>query len=483
MNQSYSLGERTSRLFLYSGLGFGAAFLLFSVVTNYLSSVSHYHDRYVAQLDFFAEQLRGPLAFNDLDSTMAAINALKRDDSIHALQIFVKSQDELSKNTTRRWVYQSNEAGQAELGCQSSGDFLSGFMQMEFETTFSVLKNSQAHICMHVHLNALLESWLSNLLAGLFAFSLFGFIWWRFTWRIKEDLASVFERLNRGFSQVKDKGLEQSTQLDLSDIKELKPLVAVFNHMLEELRHRQKSLLHNQQLTSLGRVAMGAAHEVGNPLMCISTLIEDMEREWQTKGAFSFEKSQLIRQQVRRIETILNLMNRYGKPFAYPHQIPLTSANLLAEAQQAVDLLKMDSRYKLCQPKVKLDISSKIFVSVDVERLRQILINLFNNALDACWEGGEIGLSWLEVGDFAPCLRIADTGLGIKPDKLEQIFEPFFTEKQKFLGTGLGLWLSRELMRAMGGEIVIHSQWGQGTQVYLQFKQGDGDGKTRSASS
>jgi signal transduction histidine kinase len=472
MNQSYSLGERTSRLFLYSGLGFGAAFLLFSLITNYLSSVNHYHDRYVAQLDFFAEQLRGPLAFNDLDSTMGAINALKRDNSIHALQIFVESQDEISKKSTQRWVYQWNDAGQTGLGCQSSGELLSGFKQMEFETAFSVLKNSQAHICMQVQLNALHESWLSNLLAGLFAFSLFGFIWWRFTWRIKEDLASVFERLNRGFSQVKDKGLEQSTQLDLSDIKELKPLVAVFNHMLEELRHRQKSLLHNQQLTSLGRVAMGAAHEVGNPLMCISTLIEDMEREWQTKGAFSYEKSQLIRQQVRRIETILNLMNRYGKPFSRQTQSPLVSVNLLAEVSQAVDLMKMDGRYKLHKPRVKIEIPAQLFVLADVERLRQILINLLNNAVDACWAKGEIDLVWMEEGPHAMSLRVSDTGVGIKQEKLEQIFEPFFTEKQKFLGTGLGLWLSRDLMRAMGGEIVIESQWEVGTQVYLTFKKG-----------
>jgi signal transduction histidine kinase len=464
-----SLGKRFSRLFLYAGLIFGVTVLIFFLIIDYLSLSSHHRDRYSAQVDFFVEQLRGPVAFRDDEALRTLIQSLSRDEGILAIRVDLS--DSALNLPEQAPFYNWVKEGQTLSGCGHPRGALAFLHSMVVIAPLIVFNQTTGRVCVLVSLDALHAHWRSSLQAVLLAFLLFSVLWWRFTLFTRHQFQEVFSRFNRLFAQVREQGLKGPIALESHGVSELQPVADVFNQMLEDLRTQQNQLLHNQRLTTVGRVAMGAAHEVGNPLMCISTLIQDMEQIWQRKGSFDHQKAGLIRQQVQRIQQVLALMNQYGKPYSYPNQLHLTSVNLLLAVESAIALLKLDARYQLRRPKLTHTVSSQVFVRADSDRLQQVLINLLNNALDACWERGEISMDWRPDRLFGHALVIQDTGVGIKAQSLDSVFDPFFSEKQRFMGTGLGLWVARDLMQAMGGEIRIESVWGEGSRVYLSFTE------------
>jgi signal transduction histidine kinase len=105
-------------------------------------------------------------------------------------------------------------------------------------------------------------------------------------------------------------------------------------------------------------------------------------------------------------------------------------------------------------------------VLMDVDRLKQVMLNLQNNALDAMPDGGELEILVAKDNDEIT-IRVVDTGIGIAPDQLPLIFEPFFTSKG--LGTGLGLAISYNIISDRGGEIEIESKLGEGTTVLVSL--------------
>jgi signal transduction histidine kinase len=116
--------------------------------------------------------------------------------------------------------------------------------------------------------------------------------------------------------------------------------------------------------------------------------------------------------------------------------------------------------------------SPDLGVLADVEKLRQILINLLSNAIKFTEEGGAIAIE-CESDPHAVLLRVEDTGVGIAPDQLDKIFEPFVQVDRRLNrpmeGTGLGLAISRELARGMGGELTVESRPGQGSTFTLSL--------------
>ncbi len=103
---------------------------------------------------------------------------------------------------------------------------------------------------------------------------------------------------------------------------------------------------------------------------------------------------------------------------------------------------------------------------MDADRLKQVFLNLLNNALDAMPDGGELKIV-VEVRNDEMLIRVIDTGVGIPPEQLPLIFEPFFTSKGQ--GTGLGLAISYNIISDRGGEIQIESKQGFGTTVLVSL--------------
>jgi signal transduction histidine kinase len=164
---------------------------------------------------------------------------------------------------------------------------------------------------------------------------------------------------------------------------------------------------------------------------------------------------------VQRLEKFLSDMSTYTKG-APPQK---TVGDLLALIREVAEL--MDSAFKERGVDFHLQTSSQVpTFAFDPGQIRQVLINLFKNALEATPQGGELNVT-AEVQSDTLVLTIADTGIGISPEQLHHLFTPFYTTKQG--GTGLGLTICRGLITQHQGEFSIESQVDRGTTCTIRL--------------
>ena len=218
-----------------------------------------------------------------------------------------------------------------------------------------------------------------------------------------------------------------------------------------ELQRTQGQLIHGEKLASVGRLAAGVAHEIGNPLTAISGLIEllrmgDLEHTQQQ------EFLQRIAAETDRIHGIIRDLLDFAR-----HDGPK------AELDQRCELrLAIDDAVKLVRPQKE---SRAVQISVDVQaslgevvgsraRLTQVVLNLLLNAVDALEGQGQIAISAQIAAEAdAAVLRVSDDGPGIAPEIAHHLFEPFSTTKPAGKGTGLGLAVTHTIVEALGGSI------------------------------
>ncbi len=227
---------------------------------------------------------------------------------------------------------------------------------------------------------------------------------------------------------------------------------------LTERVNMRQQVARMDRLASLGRMSAGIAHEVRNPLTGISLLLDDLHDHLLGRE----DDQQLIRRALGEIERLESLIDEML------HFSTLPTPKL---AYGAVDRVILDSLFlvrKQCQrQRVELiehvadDLPKSM---VDADRLKQVLLNLLNNALDAMPEGGGLKVVADTQSDKIK-ICISDTGIGISSEKLPLIFEPFFTSKGH--GTGLGLAISYNIISEHGGEIQVESTLGEGTTVMI----------------
>lgn len=247
------------------------------------------------------------------------------------------------------------------------------------------------------------------------------------------------------------------------------------NAQLVELKDR---LNRADRLAALGLLASSVAHEVGTPLHSIAwqvqTLAEDPRATPEMKKTIAIIDSELNRV-VRIIKDKLSL-TRQPKPARAPVRLDQL-------AQSVVALMEPACIGKGVGLKADLGLEAAV-VEGDVEQLRQVLVNLLTNALAATGAGGQVvlvvgrraaTLAELEERRRAgepPCdamvtLTVRDTGCGMPEEHVKQAFEPFFTTKAIGDGTGLGLFISREIIASHGGSLTIDSVVGKGTMVVI----------------
>ena len=232
---------------------------------------------------------------------------------------------------------------------------------------------------------------------------------------------------------------------------------------IEDLTERvnmRQQMARMDRLASLGRMSAGIAHEVRNPLTGVSLLLDELHDRLLGKES----DQQLIRRALGEIERLESLVNEML------HFSSLPSPKL---AYGRIEKVVQDSLFlirKQCQrQKVKLieQVDENLpEILLDADRLKQVLLNLLNNALEAMPDGGELKIE-VETANDEILIRIADTGVGIPAEQLALIFEPFFTSKGQ--GTGLGLAISYNIISDRGGEIQIESNLGIGTTVLVSL--------------
>jgi two-component system NtrC family sensor kinase len=228
------------------------------------------------------------------------------------------------------------------------------------------------------------------------------------------------------------------------------------------LRESQTRLIHAEKMSALGRLVASLTHEINNPLQALRSGLTLIQAEINENGdpAEVRRDLQIIDQEVKRISDLMLRLREFSRPV----QLETRPTDLHALLDTILSLTGQQMQRHQIQVKTKQDPSVPALM-VSPDQLTQVFMNLVLNAIDAMPDGGLLTISTSadrSRSDF-PVLRIdvADTGVGITPDVLPRIFEPFYTTKQD--GTGLGLAISFEIVNSLGGEITVTSQPDVGT--------------------
>src|SRR6056297_123993 len=244
-------------------------------------------------------------------------------------------------------------------------------------------------------------------------------------------------------------------------------------------RRLEKRMIHTQRLASLGTMSTGIAHEINNPLaiikestgflrMVIESADQIPEKEMLFKGLEKIENSV---DRARRItHQLLGYVRKHG------HE--LTSVDIRRLTEDTVALIKQKTQAKKVSVQWEREPEREMLMHTDPFQVRQVLINLLENAVDAVDTNGQIRLA-LYRKEQSVCLEVRDNGSGIAPENMKQIFDPFFTTKPNVAenesGTGLGLFVVHKIMTGLSGSIHVESAPGQGTTFKICLPEWQSD--------
>jgi signal transduction histidine kinase len=247
---------------------------------------------------------------------------------------------------------------------------------------------------------------------------------------------------------------------------EVESLARSINDTLQELETRQAGVARSSRLVALGTMLSGVAHELNNPLSNISSSCQILQEEW---GELPDQQARLllgqIDDQVMRSQRIVSsLLN-----FAGASALNIAPENVARLVDDSLALLRNDLSSGI---NVVVDIDPQLVIHVDRLRFQQVLINVIKNALDALAGKGNLTIrGWREEfpEGLGTTLEVEDSGQGIPSDVLPRIFDPFFTTKQVGRGTGLGLFVTHEIVSLHGGIISAESASSGGTRLWMHI--------------
>lgn len=219
----------------------------------------------------------------------------------------------------------------------------------------------------------------------------------------------------------------------------------------------QDELFHSERLASIGRLAAGVAHEIGNPVTGIDCLAQNLLAESGDDDAR--DSARQILRQTQRIASIVGTLVNFSHPGLHsdktPEWIPLSAC-----VDEAIYLLGLDRG--AISVRYTNRIPAQLQVLGDGQKLLQVLVNLLSNARDASPADGRVDISSrVEHGELV--VEVGDEGCGIPGDYIDKVFEPFFTTKPAGRGTGLGLALVYSIIMEMGGSVSARSPARDGT--------------------
>jgi len=217
-----------------------------------------------------------------------------------------------------------------------------------------------------------------------------------------------------------------------------------------EVKTLQRQVDQSEKLAVIGQLAAGVAHEIGNPLTSISSVVQLLQRK--TKETFMANQLATIKENIDRISKIVRELVDFSKPPGYDK----TNTNVTNVIKTAIGIVRYDKRVKNVEfkPNLTKDLPEVNIVS---DQLLQVFVNILLNALDAINGNGIISVkSYKDEKNIY--VRIKDDGCGMNKEIINKIFDPFFTTKDVGKGTGLGLSVSYGIISKFGGDIKVESE-------------------------
>ena len=228
----------------------------------------------------------------------------------------------------------------------------------------------------------------------------------------------------------------------------------------DERRELDRQMFHMEKLTTLGELAMGIAHEIGNPLAGMKAVAQAMQYEEEVPPGL-IEALKRLEAEVDRLSGFL----RSFHGFAAPQAIFSEPCDLGQTLDDVLFWTRKDAKSRNISIELE-GVDSLPPLLADPHQLQQVFLNLLMNAVHAMPEGGTVTVDASGTAKSAT-IHVCDTGIGIEPSILSRIFEPFFTTRTE--GTGLGLAIVRKIVEQHGGTIEASSTLGQCTCFLLTW--------------
>ena len=229
----------------------------------------------------------------------------------------------------------------------------------------------------------------------------------------------------------------------------------------QELQEKQSQYLHTEKLSTIGKLSASIAHEFNNPLMGVMGILQGLKKSLEKTAKLEEEDVKSLDvaiEESRRMRNLIRNLQDFNKPSL--------DRKVLMDVHEAIDALLL-----LCKSDFRRKGISVITnyaeglppIKAIPDQMKQVFLNLLANAADACRKaGGEIMISTCH-DESKVAVSVKDNGIGIEPEKIDVIFEPFYTSKPGVEGTGLGLSVCRGIVQTHNGEIHVESQPGKGS--------------------
>jgi signal transduction histidine kinase len=241
---------------------------------------------------------------------------------------------------------------------------------------------------------------------------------------------------------------------------------------IRELNNRLlKELAQKEHLASLGQASAEFVHDLGNPLTIVWGYVQLLAKKLEKSedgngatGAGSAKELSIIEQNVRLCRDLLTMSQSYGSVQASPHK-PISVSEIVSAVVKGVGALAVESGVQLTS-----DICPDPCILLgDSLQITRAIQNVLINAIQASAEKkGSVAVDSAR-GDFYVDVRIEDTGMGMTPEQITKIFDPYFTTKQSKSGTGLGLYITKKVVEDHNGSIKVDSTLETGTTFTIRF--------------
>ncbi len=241
---------------------------------------------------------------------------------------------------------------------------------------------------------------------------------------------------------------------------------AILFRDLSEIKRLRTEIDRSQRLASIGRLAAGIAHEIRNPLSSIKGFATYFKERY--KDVPEDQKiAEIMVQEVERLNRVIGQLLEFARPM----NIRLKPTSMRILIQHSLKMIGGQAGEKNIKinPEISLEMDEAL---IDPDRINQVLLNLYLNAIEAMDDGGTLSVRLFGDDPGRVKIEISDTGVGIQKKDLEKIFDPYFTTKPS--GTGLGLAIVHRIIEAHNGEVNVKSEQGKGTTVSIILPASEG---------